>query len=155
MRIGIGYDIHKLVKGRRLVLGGVTIPYSQGLQGHSDADVLAHAIMDALLGAAGLRDIGFHFPPTDPKYKDISSMQLLREVGDKVTAAGFKIGNVDSIIVAEEPHLSGFIDIMRNSIGNALRLESDRIMVKAATNEGLDAIGAKKGIAAYATALLE
>ena len=155
MRIGIGYDIHRLARSRNLVLGGVRIPHSRGLEGHSDADVLVHAIMDALLGAAALRDIGFQFPPSDPAFKDISSIDLLRQVGSQVTAAGYRIGNIDSVLIAEEPRLSGFIDQMRHNIAGALEIKDDQVMVKATTNEGLDAAGNRKGIAAYATALLE
>ena len=155
MRVGIGYDIHRLTRGRNLVLGGVRIPHSSGLAGHSDADVLVHAVMDALLGAAALRDIGFHFPPGDPAYKDISSLVLLKQVGNQVSGAGYKIGNIDSVIIAEEPKLSGFIDEMRRNIAGALGIGEGQVMVKATTNEGLDATGGKKGIAAHATALLE
>ncbi|OGO14322.1 MAG: 2-C-methyl-D-erythritol 2,4-cyclodiphosphate synthase [Chloroflexi bacterium RBG_16_48_7] len=155
MRIGIGYDIHRLARGRNLVIGGVRIPHSSGLAGHSDADVLVHAVMDALLGAAALRDIGFHFPPGDPAYKDISSLMLLKQVGSKIAEAGYKIGNIDSVVIAEEPKLSGFIDEMRRNIAGALGISDGQVMVKATTNEGLDAAGGKKGIAAYATALLE
>jgi 2-C-methyl-D-erythritol 2,4-cyclodiphosphate synthase len=155
MRTGIGYDIHRFEKGRKLVLGGATIPYSKGLAGHSDADVLIHAIMDAILGAAALRDIGFYFPPGDPAYKDISSIKLLKQVKDKIAGDGYKIGNIDSVIIAEEPKLSPFIEAMRQNIAEALGIDPGRVMVKATTNEGLDDIGRKKGIAAYATALIE
>jgi len=155
MRVGIGYDIHRTAGGRKLVLGGVSIPHPAGLEGYSDADVLLHAIMDSLLGAAGLRDIGFYFPPGDPAYKDISSVELLKRVGGKISEAGYKIGNIDSMIIAEEPKLSGYIDEMRHNIAQALGISDCQVMVKATTNEGLDAAGSKKGIAAYSTALLE
>ena len=154
MRVGIGYDIHRLEKGRRLVLGGVDVPYSRGLAGHSDADVLVHAVMDALLGAAALRDIGFYFPPDDPAFKDISSIELLKQVNAKITEAGYKIGNIDSVIIAEEPKLSPHMETMRHNISAALGLDVSQVMVKATTNEGLDAAGSKKGIAAHAVALL-
>jgi 2-C-methyl-D-erythritol 2,4-cyclodiphosphate synthase len=155
MRIGIGYDIHRLEKGRKLVLGGAAIPFSKGLAGHSDADVLLHAIMDAMLGAAALRDIGFYFPPDDPAYKDTSSIELLKQVKDKMDGAGYKISNIDSVIIAEEPKLSPFIELMRKNIAETLGIKADQVMIKATTNERLGDIGRKKGIAAFATALLE
>jgi 2-C-methyl-D-erythritol 2,4-cyclodiphosphate synthase len=155
MRIGIGYDIHRLEKGRKLVLGGVAIPFSKGLAGHSDADVLLHAVMDAMLGAAALRDIGFYFPPGDPAYKDISSIELLKQVKDKIDKAGYQINNIDSVIIAEEPKLAQFIELMRRNIAETLGIKADQVMVKATTNERLGDIGRKKGIAAFATALLE
>jgi len=155
MRVGIGYDVHKLVSGRKLVLGGVEIPFEFGLEGHSDADVLVHAVMDALLGAAGLRDIGVQFPPDDPQYKDISSLVLLKKVKALLDRKVIDVGNVDAVIVTEQPKLSPFIDEMRRNIRDALRIDLDRVMVKATTTDGLGATGRGEGIAAYAVALVE
>ena len=155
MRTGIGYDVHRLASGRRLVLGGVQIPYERGLLGHSDADVLTHAIIDALLGAAGLNDIGTHFPPDDPQYKDISSLILLRKVEEMVAARGFRIGNIDATIVAQHPKLAPFVENMRSRLSEALRIPPDRVSVKATTSEGLGFAGRSEGMAALATALLE
>ncbi|MBI4297425.1 MAG: 2-C-methyl-D-erythritol 2,4-cyclodiphosphate synthase [Chloroflexi bacterium] len=153
MRIGFGYDIHPLAQGRRLVLGGVDIPFSLGLQGHSDADALCHAVMDALLGAAGLPDIGVHFPNDDPRYKDASSLELLRQVGQKVAALGYQIGNIDATIVAQEPRLSHHFPEMRRRLAQALEVNEGQIGIKATTPEGL--LFAGRGMAAYAVALLE
>jgi len=154
MRIGIGYDVHKFAAGRDLVLGGVIIPYSYGLAGHSDADVLLHAIADALLGAAALGDIGLHFPDTDPCYRGISSLKLLAAVKDKVQACGYGINNIDSIIVAEQPKLAPYILAMRQNIADVLDIDVNQVSVKATTTEGLGFVGNKEGIAAYAVASL-
>ena len=155
MRIGHGYDVHRLVSGRDLILGGVKIPYDQGLDGHSDADVLLHAVMDALLGAAGLGDIGRHFPDTDPGYKDISSMLLLRQVGEKIRAAGFAVGNIDVTMIAQKPKLKGFIPQMQENIASALGMEAGRVNVKATTEERLGFTGTGEGMACHAVCLLE
>lgn len=155
MRVGIGYDAHPLVSGRRLVLGGVEVPFGKGLSGHSDADVLTHAIIDALLGAAGLKDIGHQFPPEDPKYKDISSLVLLKEVDKLIKAKGFKVGNVDAVVVAQEPQLSPFIGEMCGRLSQALAIASEQVTVKATTTEGLGFAGREEGMAAYAIALVE
>ncbi len=155
MRIGFGYDVHTLVPNRPLILGGVRIPYLLGLQGHSDADVLLHAICDALLGAIAEGDIGRHFPDTDPKYRDIKSTLLLKEVAAKVKERGFHLLNLDSIIVAQKPKLLDFIPRMVNEISQILEVDSGRINIKATTTEGLGFAGRGEGIAAYATVLLE
>lgn len=153
-RVGIGYDIHRLTEGHTLVLGGVVIPHAKGLEGHSDADVLIHAIMDALLGAAGLRDIGQYFPTTDPEYAGASSVALLVQVGALVREAGYEVGNVDATVVAERPRLAEHMTHMRRHIAGALGIEADRVAIKATTNEGLGALGAGQGIAAWAVALV-
>jgi len=155
MRAGIGYDAHRLTPGRRLILGGVDIPFAKGLEGWSDADVLTHAIMDALLGAAALGDIGTHFPPNDPTYKDISSINLLERVGKLLETKGWRVGNIDATIIAERPLLKPFISQMRQNIGRALSLDESRVGIKATTNEGMDSTGRGEGIAAYTVALLE
>ncbi len=155
MRVGFGYDVHKLVPGRKLILGGVEVPFDKGLSGHSDADVLTHAIMDALLGAAGLRDIGYQFPPTNPGYKDISSLKLLDEVNKLIWDKGFVVVNIDAVIVAQEPKLSTFIEGMRDLLRRTLGLNLEQVMVKATTTDGLGFIGRGEGMAAYAVALLE
>jgi 2-C-methyl-D-erythritol 2,4-cyclodiphosphate synthase len=155
MRVGIGYDVHKLVAGRRLILGGIEIQYSRGLFGHSDADVLLHAVMDALLGAAGLSDIGVQFPPEDPKYKDISSLVLLDEVNKLLWEKGFVAQNIDAVILAEEPKIAPFIADMREQISRTLGIYSEQVMVKATTSDGLGFVGRGEGIAAYAAALVE
>ncbi len=154
IRIGFGYDIHPMVGGRKLILGGVTIPHTLGLQGHSDADVLLHAICDALLGAAGLGDIGKHFPDTDKRFKGISSLTLLRKVRDLLHKHGFRPVHVDSTVVLERPKIAPFIPGMRKHIASALRIGTDVASVKATTNEGLGAIGSERGCAAFAVALL-
>jgi 2-C-methyl-D-erythritol 2,4-cyclodiphosphate synthase len=154
IRIGNGYDIHQLVPGRKLILGGVEIEHELGLLGHSDADVLTHAIMDAMLGALSLGDIGFHFPPTDPKWEGADSIELLREVNRLLRDRGWRIGNVDSVVVAEQPKLKPHIAAMRSRLAKALKIEVDHVSVKATTNEKLDAVGQEKGIAAYAVVLL-
>jgi len=155
MRVGIGYDAHRLVAGRRLVLGGVEIPFEKGLLGHSDADVLVHAINDALLGAAALGDIGVHFPDTDPEYKDIRSIILLERVGELLKNEGFEVLNIDSVICAERPKLSPYIDKMRENIAKALRISKDRVSVKATTTEGMGFEGRGEGISAQAVCLIE
>ncbi len=155
MRVGIGYDVHPLTLGRRLVLGGVEIPFDKGLGGWSDADVLTHAIIDALLGAAGLGDIGSHFPPGEPEYKDISSLVLLTSVRDKLTEKDWLIGNVDATIVAEQPRLRDFIDRMRQQLSQTLAIALDQVSVKASTSNRLGFTGRGEGIAAWAVALLE
>ncbi len=154
MRIGMGYDVHKLVQNRDLILGGVKIEYELGLLGHSDADVLIHAIMDGLLGASALGDIGKHFPDTDEKYKGISSIALLKEVGRLLKANNFKIGNIDSTIIAQKPKMAPHIMTMRKNIAEALEIEVDRINVKATTEEGLGFTGEGKGISAQSICLL-
>ena len=155
MRVGLGYDVHALVTGRPLVLGGVRIPYLFGLRGHSDADVLLHAICDALLGAIAEGDIGRHFPDTDPQYKDIKSTLLLRQVGIKVREKGFRLVNIDSTIVAEKPKLIDFIPRMVKEIASVLEVDEGRVNVKATTTEGLGFAGRAEGIAARAVALVE
>jgi 2-C-methyl-D-erythritol 2,4-cyclodiphosphate synthase len=153
-RVGIGYDVHHLVPGRRLVLGGIEIPFDKGLSGWSDADVLTHAIIDALLGAAGLGDIGSHFPPGDPQYKDISSMVLLQEVKDKLGKKGWLINNIDATIIAEEPKLKDFIDQMRQQLSQTLDIAPGQVSVKASTSDRLGFIGRGEGMAALAIAML-
>ena len=155
MRIGHGYDVHRLVSGRKLILGGVEIPHSTGLLGHSDADVLVHAIMDALLGAAGLWDIGHAFPDTDPEYEGISSLILLQRVMDLLTARDFTVGNVDATVLAQRPKLSPYIPEMRRRIAEVLGITPDRVNIKATTEEGLGFTGREEGIAAHAVALLQ
>jgi 2-C-methyl-D-erythritol 2,4-cyclodiphosphate synthase len=155
MRIGFGYDIHPLVEGRKLILGGVEIPFEIGLEGHSDADVLLHAICDGILGALGEGDIGKHFPNTDPQFKGISSVQLLRAVAVKMAEKNFIIGNLDSTVVAERPKIGPFIPQMKEQIAGALRTSPQRINIKATTSEGLGFIGEGKGMAAYAVVLLK
>jgi 2-C-methyl-D-erythritol 2,4-cyclodiphosphate synthase len=155
MRIGNGYDVHRLVAGRKLILGGVNVPHTKGLLGHSDADVLLHALSDAILGAIGEGDIGRHFPDTDPAYKGADSIKLLRHVMALADAKGYRIGNVDATIVAQRPKLSPFIQQMRLNIARALSTEEERVNVKATTTEELGFAGRGEGIAAYAVALLE
>ena len=155
MRIGHGYDVHRLVEGRELILGGVKIEYEKGLLGHSDADVLLHAVSDALLGAAGLGDIGRHFPDTDPKYKGADSLELLRQVAGKVAAAGYRVGNVDVTMIAQRPRLKDFIPQMEQNIASALDVEPGRINVKATTEERLGFTGSGEGMACHAVCILE
>jgi len=155
MRIGIGYDVHPLEKGRKLVLGGVTVPFDRGLSGYSDADVLTHAVMDALLGAAGLKDIGHQFPTGDPRYKDAYSIDLLRKVGEMVAEQGYEIYNIDSTVVAQAPKIAQHIDEMRLKISRALNIDIKLVMVKATTTDGLGFAGKGEGIAAYAVTLIE
>lgn len=154
MRIGTGYDVHKLVEGRRLIIGGVEIPYEKGLLGHSDADVLVHAVMDALLGAAALGDIGKHFPDSDPKYKGADSLMLMREVRRILSENGFEVGNVDATIIAQAPRMSPHIDTMRRNIADALGLDVSQVSVKATTEERLGFTGRGEGISAQAVALI-
>ena len=155
MRIGHGYDVHRLVEGRELILGGVKIEYEKGLLGHSDADVLLHAVSDALLGAAGLGDIGRHFPDTDPKYKGADSLELLRQVAGKIAAAGYRVGNVDVTMIAQRPKLKDFIPRMETNIASALNVDPGRINVKATTEERLGFTGSGEGMACHAVCLLE
>jgi 2-C-methyl-D-erythritol 2,4-cyclodiphosphate synthase len=153
LRVGIGYDAHPLVGGRKLILGGVEIPFNKGLEGWSDADVLTHAVIDALLGAAALGDIGRHFPPGEAQYKNISSLKLLKEVKDKLV--GFRIVNVDATIIAEEPKLADFIDQMRQSLSQTLAINLEQVSIKASTANGLGAVGRGEGMAALAVAMVE
>lgn len=155
MRIGHGYDVHRLVAGRKLILGGVEIPHNLGLDGHSDADVLLHAVSDALLGAAGLRDIGYHFPDTDPQYKGADSLELLRCVGRKVKDTGYRISNVDVTLIAQRPKVGAFIPQMAENIAGALELPVNRVNVKATTEEKLGFTGDESGMACHAVCLLE
>ena len=155
MRIGHGYDVHRLTEGRALILGGVRIGYEKGLLGHSDADVLLHAVCDALLGAAGLGDIGRHFPDTDPKYKGADSLELLRQVAGMVAAAGCRVGNVDVTMIAQRPRLKDYIPQMEANIAAALGVEPGRINVKATTEEQLGFTGSGEGMACHAVCLLE
>ena len=154
MRIGTGYDVHPLVKHRRLILGGVEIPFNKGLDGWSDADALTHAIIDALLGAAALGDIGQHFPPGEAQYKDISGLELLKTTNDKLTEKGWHIVNIDATVIAEEPRLAGFIDQMRQNLSQTLGIEIDKVSVKASTTNGLGCIGKGRWIEARAVALI-
>ena len=155
MRIGHGYDVHKLVEGRKLILGGVTIPHEKGLLGHSDADVLLHAVSDALLGAAALGDIGKHFPDTDDKFKDADSRLLLRRVVELLSEKGFKVGNVDATVIAQAPKLAPYIETMKNNIAEDCGVSADRINVKATTEEHLGFTGRKEGISAHAVCIIE
>ena len=155
MRIGHGYDVHKLVEGRDLILGGVKIDHTLGLLGHSDADVLLHAVSDALLGAAGLGDIGKHFPDTDPKYKGADSLELLRIVGEKVREAGYRVSNVDVTMIAQRPKLRPHISRMEENIAGALQINVSRVNVKATTEERLGFTGAEAGMACHAVCLLD
>jgi 2-C-methyl-D-erythritol 2,4-cyclodiphosphate synthase len=154
IRIGNGYDVHRLVEGRKLILGGVEVPHSMGLDGHSDADALAHALCDALLGALGAGDIGAYFPDTDPKWKGISSLLLLKEVMRMCREKGFQLANVDSVIVAQKPKLAPHLAEMKKNIASSLEVEIDQINIKATTTEKLGFAGREEGIAAYAVALL-
>ena len=155
MRIGHGYDVHRLVEGRDLILGGVKIPYEKGLLGHSDADVLLHAVSDALLGAAGLGDIGRHFPDTDPKYKGADSLELLRQVYRKISEKGYRVGNIDVTMIAQRPKLKDYIPQMQANIAAAVGTEPDRVNVKATTEEKLGFTGTGEGMACHAVCLLE
>jgi 2-C-methyl-D-erythritol 2,4-cyclodiphosphate synthase len=155
MRIGMGYDVHRLVDGRKLVLGGVTIPFERGLLGHSDADVLIHAVCDALLGAAGMGDIGQHFPDTDSKYKDMISLKMLARVCDMIRSQGFVIENIDSTILAEVPKIAPYKEEMKKNIAYAVEIDMKRINIKATTTEGLGAVGKGEGIGAMSVALIE
>lgn len=155
MRVGVGYDVHKLVAGRKLILGGIEIPFAKGLSGHSDADVLTHAVMDALLGAAGLRDIGVQFPPEDPRYKDVSSLALLDEVNRLLWEKSFITANIDAVIVAQEPKMASFIDAMREQIARKMGIYPEQVMVKATTTDGLGFVGEGQGIAACAVVMID
>lgn len=155
MKIGMGYDVHRLVEDRKLILGGVEIPYEKGLLGHSDADVLVHAIMDALLGAMGKGDIGKHFPDTDNKYKSISSLKLMAQLKELLTSEGYSIINIDSTIIAQRPKMAGYIEEMRTNIADVLNIEIKNINIKATTEEGLGFTGEGLGIASQAICLIE
>lgn len=155
MRVGMGYDVHRLVEGRKLILGGVEIPYEKGLLGHSDADVLLHAVMDALLGAAALGDIGRHFPDSDPKYKGISSLLLLKHVGALLEEKCFLIENIDATVIAQRPKLKDYMNQMKRNIAETLGIDEDRVNVKATTEEGLGFTGSGEGISAQAICLLQ
>ncbi|MBI5237875.1 MAG: 2-C-methyl-D-erythritol 2,4-cyclodiphosphate synthase [Deltaproteobacteria bacterium] len=155
MKIGFGYDAHRLVKDRKLLLGAVEIPFEKGLLGHSDADALVHAVIDAIIGAAGLKDIGRHFPPTDKAYKDISSLVLLKRTAGLMRKSGFRVGNIDATIVCERPKLGGYIPVMEENISKALGCEKTSINIKAKTEEGMGYTGKGLGIKTYAVALLE
>ena len=154
MRIGMGYDVHRLVEGRDLIIGGVKIPYEKGLLGHSDADVLLHAIMDALLGAAALGDIGKHFPDTDPKYKGADSVMLLKEVGRLLCENNYAVGNIDATIIAQAPKMRPHIDTMRQNIADALEIDISQVNVKATTEEGLGFTGTGEGISSQAICII-
>lgn len=154
MRIGLGYDVHKLVKGRKLIIGGIEIPFEKGLLGHSDADVLVHAIMDSILGALAVGDIGKHFPDTDMEYKDISSLVLLGRVCNLMEESGYQIGNIDTIIGAERPKMSPHIEPMKEEIANVLKTSTSNINIKATTTEKLGFVGREEGISARSVALL-
>jgi 2-C-methyl-D-erythritol 2,4-cyclodiphosphate synthase len=154
-RIGFGYDVHRLAEGRKLILGGIPIPFTKGLKGHSDADVLIHAICDALLGAAAQGDIGRHFPDTDDSYRDISSLVLLKKTREIIESAGYSIGNIDSTLVLEKPRVADFLREMIKKLASALECDENKISVKATTTEGLGFTGRGEGVAAYAVALLE
>ena len=155
MRVGMGYDVHRLTAGRKLIMGGVEIPYGKGLLGHSDADVLVHAVMDALLGAAALGDIGKHFPDTDPEYEGVSSIRLLEHVGRLLDEKGYVIENIDATVVAQRPKMRPYIEQMRENIATALRIETDQVNVKATTEEGLGFTGTGEGISSQAVCAVE
>ena len=155
VRIGHGYDVHRLVEGRRLILGGVDIPWERGLLGHSDADVLTHAVMDALLGAAGLGDIGRHFPDTDPAYAGADSLRLLAHVAALLRERGFTVGNVDATVLAQRPKLAPYIPRMRDNLAQAMEVDPEQVNVKATTEEGLSFTGSGEGMAAHAVVLIE
>lgn len=154
MRAGLGYDVHRLVEGRKLILGGVEIPHALGLLGHSDADVLTHAVMDALLGAAALGDIGKHFPDTDERYKGISSMKLLAHVGELIEREGYVVENIDATVIAQKPKLRPYIEQMEQNIASTLNLERNQVNIKATTEEGLGFTGTEEGIASQAVCML-
>ena len=155
MRIGHGYDVHKLSQDRKLIIGGVEIPFKAGLLGHSDADVLLHAVCDSLLGAAALGDIGMHFPDTDPAYKNINSLFLLKKVGELISEGGYKICNIDATIIAQSPKMSPYIQKMRENIAEALNIDVSLVSVKATTEEGLGFSGRKEGISAHSVCLID
>ncbi|MFQ5675451.1 MAG: 2-C-methyl-D-erythritol 2,4-cyclodiphosphate synthase [bacterium] len=154
MRVGFGYDVHRLVRGRELILGGVAIPSSRGALGHSDADVLSHAIGDALLGAAALGDLGTHFPDDDDKFAGISSLLLLKQIASLLSEHGYRVGNIDSTVVLEKPKLAPFINEMRENVANSLSLSRTQVSIKATTSEGLGFVGEEKGLAAYACVII-
>jgi len=153
-RVGVGYDIHRLVEGRKLVLGGVEIPFEKGLLGHSDSDVLTHAICDALLGAAALGDIGTHFPDSDPRWAGASSLEFLAHVVKLVTQNGHRVANVDATVMAERPRLTPYVQTMREKLASVLQIDVDQVNIKAKTNEGLESVGRSEAMAAHAMALL-
>ena len=155
MRVGMGYDVHRLTEGRELILGGVKIPWEMGLLGHSDADVVVHAIMDAILGAAALRDIGRHFPDTDPQYKGISSILLLTKVGELLKEKGYSIVTIDATIIAQKPKLLPYMDTMIENVAEALELSADQVNIKATTEEGLGFTGSLQGISSQAICVIE
>jgi 2-C-methyl-D-erythritol 2,4-cyclodiphosphate synthase len=155
VRVGIGYDLHPLREGRKLIIGGVHIQFGQGLDGHSDADVLTHAVVDALFGAAGLGDIGKYFPSDDPKYKDASSLDMLSKAAQAIRAAGYRIVNVDSTVIGQEPRLQPHLMKMRGNLATCMEIDAGHVSVKATSPEGLGALGRKEGIAAQAVALIE
>lgn len=155
MRVGFGYDVHKFVKGRKLILGGVEIKYERGLAGHSDADVLSHAMCDAMLGAAGLKDIGHYFPNTNKKYKNISSLLLLKDCLRLISKEKFRIVNIDSTVILEEPNINKYKKKIREKLAKTLKLKKDQISVKATTSEGMGFVGMKKGCSAYAVCSLK
>jgi 2-C-methyl-D-erythritol 2,4-cyclodiphosphate synthase len=155
MRIGYGYDVHPLGAGRKLILGGVEIPHSKGMQGHSDSDVLVHAICDALLGAMGEGDLGRHYPSSDPRYKGISSLKLLEDVMNKLQAKGYRVANIDTVIVAQAPRLAPHLAAMQKKMAEAAGIEPDRVNVKVKSGEGLDAAGREEGMIAHAVCLIE
>lgn len=155
MRIGHGYDAHRFAEGRKLIIGGVDIPCNLGLMGHSDADVLVHAVCDSMLGAAALRDIGYHFPDTDGKYKNIDSLILLGKVKESILQNGYSVSNIDCTVIAQMPKLSPYIEQMRDNLARVLEIQKDRINVKATTEEGMGFTGAKEGICAHAVCILE
>ncbi len=154
-RIGIGYDVHAFAEGREFILGGVHIPFPIGLEGHSDADVLVHALCDSLLGAAALGDLGNHFPDTSERYRGISSLELLKEVNRMIHASGYQIGNIDAVIIAQKPPMAPFIPVMQKTLSGALNISIDRVSIKATTTEGLGFAGRGEGIAAQVVVLLE
>lgn len=154
MRIGYGYDVHPLGPGRKLILGGVEIPHGQGLLGHSDSDVLVHAVCDALLGAMGEGDLGRHFPSSDPRYKDISSLKLLEDVADKLKAKGYRVANIDSVIVAQAPRLAGHLSAMAKQLAETLGIEPGVVNVKVKSGEGLDSVGKEESMVAHAVCLI-
>lgn len=155
MRVGFGYDVHQLSAGRDLILGGVTIPSEKGLLGHSDADALCHAIGDALLGGAALGDIGQHFPDTEPRFAGISSLLLLKQIGELISQSGYRINNIDSTVVLEKPKLASFIEEMKKNIADCLKLQLSQISIKATTSEKMGFVGNEEGIAVYATVLIQ
>lgn len=155
MRIGMGYDVHQLVEGRKLIIGGIEIPHSLGLLGHSDADVLTHAIMDALLGALALGDIGKHFPDTDMKYKDVDSCELLSHVIELIHSKGYRVGNIDSVVALQSPKIGKYIPQMQEKLAKIMEVEADRISIKATTTEQLGFVGRSEGASSYAVCLLE